>query len=117
MTTVTLHRVPEDVTEDTSRCQKFKRYPICSFYIDIAEVQRNNGELFQFVATDRIAKLAVAQLAETAGERTASEFLQRTPATAPCRFHTLATDGRRRPAEKATESQHRLFPLASFSMT
>jgi transposase-like protein len=48
---------------DTPKRQKFKRYPIGLFHIDIAEVQTAQGKLYLFVAIDRTSKFAVAQLA------------------------------------------------------
>src|ERR1700745_438788 len=42
--------------------QKFKRYPIGYFHIDIAEVQTAEGRLYLFVAIDRTSKFAFTQL-------------------------------------------------------
>jgi len=70
-----ISRLP-DVEGDKPRRQKFKRYPIGFFHIDIAEVQTAEGKLYLFVGIDRTSKFAVAQLVETADRRTAWEFLQ-----------------------------------------
>jgi len=42
--------------------QKFATYPIGYFHIDIAEVQTEDGKLYMFVAVDRAAKFAYAEL-------------------------------------------------------
>jgi hypothetical protein len=56
-----ISRLP-DVEGDKPRRQKFKRYPIGFFHIDIAEVQATEGKLYNFVGTDRTSKFAVVQL-------------------------------------------------------
>ena len=70
-----ISRLP-DLEGDKPKRQKFKRYPIGFFHIDIAEVQTAEGKLYLFVGIDRTAKFAVAQLVATADRRTAWEFLQ-----------------------------------------
>jgi hypothetical protein len=47
------------VEGDKPRRQKFKRYPIGFFHIDIAEVQTAEGKLFLFVGIDWTSKFAV----------------------------------------------------------
>ena len=47
-----ISRLP-DVEGDKPKRQKFKRYPIGFFHIDIAEVQTAEGKLFLFVGIDR----------------------------------------------------------------
>ena len=61
---------------DKSKRQKFKRYPIGDFHIDIAELRTNEGKLYLFVAIDRTSKFAVAQLVDKANHKTAWEFLE-----------------------------------------
>jgi len=46
----------------TPKRQRFKRYPIGFFHMDIAEVQTAEGKLYLFVAIDRTSKFAVTQL-------------------------------------------------------
>ena len=60
-----ISRLP-DVEGDKPQRQKFKRYPIGFFHIDIAEVQTGEGKLYLFVGIDRTSKFAVAQLVATA---------------------------------------------------
>ncbi len=60
-----ISRLP-DMDGDKPKRQKFKRYPIGNFHIDIAEVRTEEGKLFLFVAIDRTSKFAVAQLVEKA---------------------------------------------------
>jgi hypothetical protein len=60
-----ISRLPE-VEGDKPKRQKFKRYPIGFFHIDIAEVQTAEGKLYLFVGIDRTAKFADAQLVATA---------------------------------------------------
>lgn len=59
---------------DKPKRQKFKRYPIGFFHIDIAEVQTAEGKLYLFVGIDRTSKFAVTQLVEKADRKTAWEF-------------------------------------------
>ena len=86
-----ISRLP-DVEGDKPKRQKFKRYPIGFFHIDIAEVQTAEGKLYLFVDIDRTAKFAVAQLVETADRRTAREFLQHILEAVPYQVHTILTD-------------------------
>ena len=51
---------------DKPNRQKFKRYPIGYFHIDIAELRINEGKLYLFVAIDRTSKFAVALLVDKA---------------------------------------------------
>ncbi len=53
-----ISRLP-DVEGDKAGRQKFKRYPIGFFHIDIAEVQTAEGKLYLFVGIDRTSKFAV----------------------------------------------------------
>ena len=86
-----ISRLP-DVEGDKPQRQKFKRYPIGFFHIDIAEVQTAEGKLFLFVGIDRTAKFAVAQLVATADRKTAWEFLQHMLEAVPYQVHTILTD-------------------------
>jgi transposase-like protein len=86
-----ISRLP-DVEGDKPKRQKFKRYPIGFFHIDIAEVQTSEGKLYLFVGIDRTAKFAVAQLVEVADRRTAWEFLQHLLEVVPYKVHTVLTD-------------------------
>jgi len=86
-----ISRLPE-VEGDKPKRQKFKRYPIGFFHIDIAEVQTAEGKLYLFVGIDRTAKFAVAQLVATADRKTAWEFLQHMLEVVPYQVHTVLTD-------------------------
>ncbi len=86
-----ISRLP-DVEGDKPKRQKFKRYPIGSFHIDIAEVQTAEDKLFLFVGIDRTSKFAVAQLVATADRKTAWEFLQHMLEAVPYQVHTVLTD-------------------------
>jgi hypothetical protein len=70
-----ISRLPE-MDGDKPKRQKFKRYPIGYFHIDIAELRTNEGKLYLFVAIDRTSKFAVAQLVDKANRKTAWEFLE-----------------------------------------
>ena len=72
--------------------QKFKRYPIGYFHIDIAEVRTEEGKLYLFVAIDRTSKFSVAQLVEQANRKTAWEFLEHLLEAVPYKIHTILTD-------------------------
>ena len=84
-------RLP-DIEGDKPGRQKFKRYPIGFFHIDIAEVQTAEGKLYLFVGIDRTSKFAVTQLVEKADRRTAWEFLQHMLEAVPYQVHTILTD-------------------------
>jgi transposase-like protein len=86
-----ISRLP-DVEGDKPKRQKFKRYPIGFFHIDIAEAQTAEGKLYLFVGIDRTAKFAVARLVEKADRRTAWEFLQHMLEAVPYQVHTILTD-------------------------
>ncbi|MFT8379356.1 MAG: IS481 family transposase [Gluconobacter japonicus] len=70
-----ISRLP-DIEGDKPKRQRFKRYPIGFFHIDIAEVQTAEGKLHLFVAIDRTSKFAVTQLVGKADRKTAWEFLE-----------------------------------------
>lgn len=86
-----ISRLP-DVDGDKPKRQKFKRYPIGFFHIDIAEVQTAEGVLYLFVGIDRKAKFVVAQLIATADRKTPWEFLQHMLEAVPYQVHTILTD-------------------------
>ena len=65
-----ISRLP-DMEGDKPKWQKFKRYPIGYFHIDIAELRINEGKLYLFVAIDRTSKFAVALLVDKANRKTA----------------------------------------------
>ena len=65
-----ISRLP-DMEGDKPNRQKFKRYPIGYFHIDIAELRINEGKLYLFVAIDRTSKFAVALLVDKANRKTA----------------------------------------------
>jgi hypothetical protein len=86
-----ISRLP-DVEGDKQKRQRFKRYPICFFHIDIAEVQTVEGKLWLFVGIDRTSKLTVTQLVNKVDRRTAWKFLEHLRKAVPYRIHTFLTD-------------------------
>lgn len=86
-----ISRLP-DIEGDKAKRQRFKRYPIGFFHLDIAEVQTAEGKLYLFVAIDRTSKFAVTQLVEKADRKTAWEFLEHLLSIIPYRIHTILTD-------------------------
>ncbi|KXV36474.1 transposase, partial [Gluconobacter thailandicus] len=82
-----ISRLP-DIEGDKPKRQRFKRYPIGFFHIDIAEVQTAEGKLYLFVAIDRTSKFAVTQLVGKADRKTAWEFLEYLLSMIPYRVHT-----------------------------
>jgi len=86
-----ISRLP-NMEGDKPKRQKFKRYPIGYFHIDIAELRTNEGKLYLFVAIDRTSKFAVAQLVDKANRKTAWEFLGKVLEAVPYRIHTILTD-------------------------
>lgn len=85
-----ISRLPD--VDDKPKRQRFKRYPIGFFHMDIAEVQTAEGTLYLFVAIDRTSKFAVTQIVEKADRRTAWEFLEHLLEAVPYRIHTILTD-------------------------
>jgi transposase-like protein len=77
---------------DKPKKQRFKRYPIGFFHIDIAELRTAEGKFYLFVAIDRTSKFAVAQLVEKADRKTAWEFLELLLDAVPYRIHPILTD-------------------------
>jgi IS30 family transposase len=73
---------------DKPKRQKFKRYPIGYFHIDIAELRTNEGKLYLFVAIDRTSKFAMAQLVDKSDRKTAREFLEAVLEAVPYKIHT-----------------------------
>ncbi len=92
-----MSRLP-DVEGDKPKRQKFKRYPIGYFHMDIAEVRTEEGKLYLFVAIDRTSKFAVAQLVEKANRKTAWEFLEHLLEAVPYQIHTILTPSHGLPA-------------------
>jgi transposase InsO family protein len=86
-----ISRLP-DMGGDKPKRQKFKRYPIGYFHIDIAELRTEEGKLHLFVGIDRTSKFAVAQLVEKANRKTAWEFLEHLLETVPYKIHTILTE-------------------------
>jgi transposase-like protein len=74
---------------DKPKRQKFKRYPIGYFHIDIAELRTNEGKLYLFVAIDRTSKFAMAQLVDKSDRKTAREFLEAVLEAIPHKIHTI----------------------------
>lgn len=86
-----ISRLP-NIEGDAPKRQRFMRYPIGFFHIDIAEVQTAEGKLYLFVGIDRTSKFAVTQLVDKADRRTAWEFLEHLLKAVPYRIHTILTD-------------------------
>jgi transposase-like protein len=77
---------------DKPKRQKFKRYPIGYFHIDIAELRTNEGKLYLFVAIDRTSKFAVAQLVDKSNRKTAWEFPEAVLEAVPYTIQIILTD-------------------------
>ena len=86
-----ISRLP-DMDGDKPKRQKFKRYPIGYFHIDLAEVRTEEGKLHLIVAIGRTSKFAVAQRVEKANRKTAWEFLEHLLEAIPYKIHTILTD-------------------------
>jgi IS30 family transposase len=84
-------RLPE-VGGDKPVKQRFKRYPIGYFHIDLAEVRTAEGKLSLFVALDRTSKFAHLRLEKRAGKMEAAQFLRDLLQALPYRIHTVLTD-------------------------
>jgi IS30 family transposase len=72
--------------------QKFAKYPIGYFHIDIAEVRTEEGKLYLFVGIDRTSKFAYVELLEKYGKMEAAQFLRNLIAAVPYRLYTVLTD-------------------------
>ena len=86
-----ISRLPKAEGDKPPR-QKFKRYPIGYFHIDIAEVQTAQGRLYLFVAIDRTSKFAYLELHSSAGKKDAAQFLRQLAGALPYAIHTVLTD-------------------------
>jgi hypothetical protein len=86
-----ISRLPQ-IEGDKPKRQKFKRFPIGFFHIDIVEVQTVDGKLYLFVSIDRTSKLAITQRIEKAGRRTGGKFLQHMLQAVPDQVYTILTD-------------------------
>jgi IS30 family transposase len=95
-----ISRLP-DVAGNKPGRQKFKRYPIGVFHIDVADVQTAEGKLCLFVGIDRTRKFAVTQRVEKADRRTAREALQHMLEITPCPVRTILTDNGIQSAEQS----------------
>lgn len=83
-----ISRLPS-IEDDKPKRQRFKRYPIGFFHIDIAEVQTAEGKLHLFVGIDRTSKCAVIQVVGRADRCAAWEFLENLLEAVPYRIHTI----------------------------
>ena len=86
-----ISRLPDPAGGKPKR-QRFTRYPLGFFHMDVAEVQTAEGKLYLFVAMDRTSKFAVTQLVDKADRRTAWKFLEHLRKAVPYRIHTILTD-------------------------
>ncbi|EGY52754.1 hypothetical protein HMPREF9371_1031 [Neisseria shayeganii 871] len=71
--------------------KRFKRYPIGYFHVDIAEVHTTEGRLYLFVAIDRTAKFAFAELHNPSTKRVVAQFLRKLMNAVPHLIHTVLT--------------------------
>ena len=86
-----ISRLPE-VEGDKPAKKKFAKYAIGYFHVDIAEVHTEQGRLYLFVAIDRTAKFAYAELHPNQTRTTACQFLRRLIDAVPYRIHIVLTD-------------------------
>src|SRR6059058_5999042 len=86
---------------DKPRRSKFKRYPIGSFHIDLAEVRTEQGKLYLLVAIDRTSKFAFVELHERVTRRVAGNFLRALIAAVPCSTPSKPACLRRWPGAQA----------------
>src|SRR4051794_38136080 len=70
-----ISRLP-DVTEKPAKKRHFKKYPIGYFHIDITQLSTEEGKLYLFVAIDRTAKFAFAELHQQMTRTVTAEFLR-----------------------------------------
>ena len=83
---------PPDIEGDKPKRQRFKRYPVGYFHVDIAEVQTAEGKLRLFVAVDRTSKFTFVELHQEGGKMIVAQFLRNLVAAVPYRIHTVPTD-------------------------
>ena len=86
-----ISRLPE-IEGDKPAKQKFRRYPIGFFHIDIAEVRTAEGKLYLFVGIDRTSKFAFVQLVDRANTVIASAFLDALVEAVPYDIRIVLTD-------------------------
>ena len=80
-----------EVGGDKPAKQRFKRYSIGYFHIDLAEVRTAEGKLNLFVAIDRTSKFAFVRLEKRAGKIEAAQFLRDLLQALPYRIHAVLT--------------------------
>jgi transposase InsO family protein len=86
------HRAATEIEGEKTAKKRFKPTAIGFFHIDIAEVRTEDSKLHLFVAIDRTAKFAFAQLHDRASRRIAADFLRALIAAVPYTIHTVLTD-------------------------
>ncbi len=81
-----------DIGGDKPKRQRFERYSIGSFHIDITGVQTAEGKLYLFVGIDRTSKFAVTQVVDKADRRTVWELPEHSLKAVPYRVHRILAD-------------------------
>ena len=81
-----------EIEGDKPAKQKFRRYPIGFFHIDISEVCTAGDKLYLFVGLDRTSKFAFVQLVDRANTVTASAFLDALVEAVPYDIRIVLTD-------------------------
>ena len=73
--------------------QKFKKYEIGYFHIDITEINLGkNNKFYLFVAIDRTSKFAIAKLYKNQTNESSIHFLNHILKFCPYKIHTILTD-------------------------
>jgi transposase-like protein len=72
--------------------QKFKKYPMGYFHVDVAEVKTAEGKLYLHVGIDRITKFCYAELHTTQTKLIAADFLRNLIRSVPYKINKILTD-------------------------
>lgn len=84
--------LPQEITSAEPK-QKFKKYEIGYFHIDITEINLGkNNKFYLFVAIDRTSKFAIAKLYKKQTIENSNNFLNEVIKLCPYKIHTILTD-------------------------
>ena len=71
---------------------KFKKYPMGYFHVDLAEVRIAEGKLYLYVAIDRTSKFSYAELHKSPTKLISAVFLRQLIKAVPYKIHKVLTD-------------------------
>ena len=76
----------------TPETKTFIEYPIGYFYVDMAQVNTEEGRLYMFVVIERTSKFAYVELQEKSTRDIVAQFVEKVIEKVPYAIHTVLTD-------------------------